>query len=211
MGWSCDSNMDGVCWVLALVVVAVLIYLGCCELRKPPPPAAPASSGGEIAARRATTTTAAPQESAAEPKKAAAQHEMPTSAHGGVPLQEAFQEIDVDRSMERIGAPADSYLVPDSVFMNEFNDAEKTPFKPINKEQALRSANIRPKIQNSRGDAAPGRARRVGLSPMEFARKTIHRTPSTAACVAFNDTDSRHVEINEATDCFASESCPWQK
>ena len=36
MSWC--STTDGICYVLALVVVAVLVYLGCSELRKAPPP-----------------------------------------------------------------------------------------------------------------------------------------------------------------------------
>lgn len=208
MGWS-DSSMDGVCWILAIVVIGVLIYLGCCELRKSPPPAVPP--------RRGTTGTTSAR-AAVHKKDDDEEHgnhnsgklPEPRRELKGVPLADAFQEFDIDRSLTRT-VPEDAYQVPDSVFMQEFVDGDKSTFRPVNKEAALKSANTRPSqhMKNGRADAAPP-SRVIGLSPMEFARKTVQRPVSAASCVSFNDTDSRQVMVNESTNCFETESCPWQ-
>lgn len=178
----CDSSMDGVCWVLAAVVVAVLVYLGCCEMRKT----------SYVAARRATA-------------RAAANKEAPKS---GVPITtDVFQEFDVDRSMTRVVAQ-DTYNVSSSMFLQEFKDGDSGAFRPINKEEALKSANTRPSQHMENGRDSGTKSRTVGLAPMEFARKTIHRTPTTG-CVSFNDTDTRQTLMSGMPEC-GEDGCPYK-
>ena len=198
MGWSCDMSADGVCWMLAIVVVAVLLYLACSELRKPPPaaPSAPA------AARRAVSARAAKHEE----EKADVAPARKTLL--GANVEDAFHPVEVDGAMARV-VPEGAYAVPDDVFLSEFHDADASTFRPVNKEAALRSANTRPaqQMQSGRSDGAPP-SRVVGLAPMEFARRTIHRPRAGAGgCASFNGSDAQLV--GEPPAC-GEEGCPWE-
>ena len=203
MSWC--STTDGICYVLALVVVAVLVYLGCSELRKAPPPP-------PAAARRATTTTTVAARAAKAADPPPPRRELKGSSPLA-PIDEVFAPLDVDRSMTRV-VGEDTYKVPDSVWVQEFIDGDKSTFRPVDKEAALKSANTRPAqhMKNGRADGAPP-SRVIGLSPMEFARKTVHRSASTSAsCVSFLDTDARHMSTDDnETDCLATGTCPWQQ
>ena len=203
MGWSCDSSMDSVCWVLAIVVVAVLIYLGCSELRK--------TSPSYASARRAVSARAsAKADDAADGPAHGAKPEARRELKG-MSVHDAFEpQVGVDPSMTRV-VPKDAYAVPESVFLQDFVDGDATTFRPINKEEALKSANTRPAQHMQNGRDQGTKSRTVGLSPMEFARKTIPRPQTSSSCVAFNDTDTRQTMVNESTNCFATESCPWDK
>lgn len=204
MGWSCDSSsMDGVCYVLAIVVVAVLVYLGCSEMRR---------TSTYAAARRASkagrAATNAPADDASAPPPRRTLSGIPV---GGTDMDEAFAELDVDRSMTRT-VDVSTYQVPQSVFMQEFVDGDKSSFRPPNKEAALRSANTRPAQHMKNGRDNGVKSRTVGLYGMAFAgRGPIERPVGSSSCIAFGDTDTRQHMVMQATDCAASESCPWQK
>ena len=125
--------------------------------------------------------------------------------------EKAFAEMDVDRSMTRIVLES-AYNVPDSVFMQEFVDGDKSSFKPINKEQALKSANTRPAQHMANGRDNGVKSRTVGLYGMAFAgRGPIERPVTSSSCIAFGDTDTRQHQAKQAADCAATDSCPWQK
>lgn len=187
--------MESVYWILALVVVAVLVYLGYSEMHKAP--AAPAKPPSAKAARAATNQSK--------------DDTPPRRTLSGIDMNDAFAEVDVDRSMTRV-VPASAYAVPDSMFLQEFVDADKSSFRPVNKEQALKSANTRPSQHMKNGRDTGAKSRTVGLYGMAFAgRGPIDRPTNGASCISFNDTDTRQHHANEATDCLATESCPWQK
>lgn len=221
MPWTCDSKsaVDGICWVLALVVIAVLVYLGCCELRRPrggldaPPPTSARRArnvtGGEVVAARAATN--AKVEDAAQHAPAASHK----AAAAGSDVRDAFQEFDVDSGLARIAPEQAPSNVPDELFLQEFleDDNAAAAFRPINKEQALLSANTRPAqhMQNGR-DNGP-KSRTVGVYEMAFAgRGAIERPVSSdgPACIPFNDTDTRQLMTNQTTPlCDADGSCQW--
>ena len=203
MGNSCYSSMDTMCGVLVVVVVVVLIYLGCSEIGK-----APSSA---TAARRATTARATvPSQASKSDDHGSSKLPDPRRKLEGIPLADAFQQFDVDQSLHRI-VPDNAYAVPDDVYLQDFIDGDKSTFRPVDKEAALKSANTRPAQHMKNGRDNGTKARTVGLSPNEFVRRTLQRPVSSSTCVAFNDTDTRHVLVNEATNCFESESCPWQQ
>ena len=209
MGISCDMNADGVCWMLAVVVVGVLLYLACSELRKPAahassPPPPSSSAQPSTAARRAVSARAAKR---GEEEDGYADVAPARRSLLGANLEDAFDQVDVDRSMERV-VPEGAYAVPDDVFLSEFHDADASTFRPVNKEAALKSANTRPsqQMQSGRSDGAPP-SRVVGLAPMEFARRTIQRPKGGGAgCASFNGSDAQH--IGQPPAC-GEEGCPW--
>lgn len=202
MAWSCESSMDGICWILALVVVAVLVYLGCSELRK---------TSSYAAARRATAAPVASARSATTDTPDAAAKSAPDAAPNppprrsltgisGTDINEAFAELDVDRSMTRV-VPESTYQVPDSMFLQEFNGADQSSFRPINKEAALKSANTRPAQQMANGRDNGVKSRTVGLYGMAFAgRGPIERPAGSSSCIAFGDTDTRQHHAMHAID-----------
>ena len=204
MAW-CNTTVDGVCWVLAVVVVAVLIFLGCSELRK---------TSAHVAARRAASARIASRADAKGGSKAddaVATHPTHPTARtktSSVHLDDAFMEFEVDPSLTRV-VPENAYAVPDHVFMQEFVDGDKTAFRPIDKETALKSANTRPSqhMQNGRDHGA--KARTVGLYGMAFAgRGPIERPVGSSSCIAFHDTDTRQHHALKA-DAECGDNCPY--
>lgn len=185
---------------LLVAAVAALVYLIVEEFTKKAPLKAELK-GEPTSAKAARAATHEGSSHLSPPRK----------EREGIPvaLSDAFQEFDVDRSNTRI-VNQEASNVPDSMFLQEFVDGDKSTFRPINKEEALRSANTRPsqQMQSSREGT---KARTVGLYPLAFAgRKAIER-PLSTACVGFNDTDTRALLASESTACLATESCPWQK
>ena len=202
MGHCDGSRLDTVCWAIALVVIVILSVLACQEMGK---------MNSSRAARRVTNTKSArATEHDAAPHDLKKVHAM---AHGhddashddmpparrvlqGTDIHDAFAEFEVDRTMTRIDDANSKYDVSDDMFLQDFHDEDKTSFRAISKEDALKSANLRPAQQmaNGRSDSAPP-ARTIGLRPNEFARKTIDRTVNSTSCIAFNDTDTRHGQV----------------
>ena len=202
----CDVSADGVCWMLAVVVVGVLLYLACCELRKPTAPLPPPPSSQPTAARRAVSARAAKREE----EDSGAAHDAAPARRSllGANVEDAFEKVDVDASMVRV-VPEGAYAVPDDVFLSEFHDADASTFRPVNKEAAMKSANTRPsqQMQSGRSDGAPP-SRVVGLAPMEFARRTIQRPRGEAgACASFNGSDAQH-NVGQPPVC-GEDGCPW--
>lgn len=192
--------------VVAMVVLAVAVgAVVMTEMRRSKPAAKPPAKKAPDSERAARAATAVAP--IAAPPAASA-----SSAPGmrGVDLHDAFAEFDVSRALTRV-APKDQSSVDDSFWLKDFHDAHNTSHRPINKEEAMRSANARPAQQmaNGRADDTP-KARTVGLSPMAFARKTVERPLDASSCIAFNDTETRHMLIDQKTNCMASENCPWQ-
>lgn len=181
--------MDSVCWIMALVVIAVLVYLGCSELRK---------TSSYTAARRGVSARSASNTTSADPAAADALPPPRRTLMGitsGTDINDAFAEIDVDPSLTRV-VPESTYNVPDTVWLQDFVDGDKTSFKPINKEQALKSANTRPAQQMANGRDNGPKSRTVGLYGMAFAgRGPVERPPATSSCIAFNDTDTRQLKV----------------
>ena len=141
------------------------------------------------AARRATSARAATNDKTAT-ATAPPRREL-SGLTSGADINDAFADLDVDRSMTRV-VPPSAYQVPESVFMQEFVDGDKTSFKPINKEAALKSANTRPAQQMVNGRDNGVKSRTVGLYGMAFAgRGPIERPTGSSSCIAFGDTDTR--------------------
>ena len=189
------SLVTGAVLAVMLVAIAVVVYF---EMQRASPAKAKKAAAPKPDAPKPAPHVAAPVAAPAAPV-----------THKGGELHDAFAEVDVDHSLTRV-APAQGSSVDDSYWLNEFHDAEDTAFRPIDKEQAKASANTRPaqQMQNGRDDHK-AKARTVGLSPMQFARKDIERPVDSDSCISFNDTDTRHVLIDKKTDCFATDSCPW--
>lgn len=195
------ENLDGICWVVAIVIVVVLVCLGCSEYGK---------INKNMSARRTL-----PSKSARN--MVVSQNDSPSESlteriTKGVSVDNAFAGMEVDDSLARIVKTDLAGDIGTESFLQEFHDDESTSFRPINKEQAMRNANVRPaqQMKNGRADGMPP-ARTIGLSPMAFARKDIQRPVGGSGCMSFNDTDARHVLINEATNCFETGTCPWDK
>ena len=200
---------ETLCMAVAIVVILVLVYLGCSEFSR-----MRASTSARRSTRSAKNVVVVdPKEKKKHDAKHDAAHDLPEPRKvlKGTQIHDAFAEMEVDRSMARL-VQQDTSDVGTEFFLQEFHDEDANSFRPVNKEAAMKAANVRPgqQMQNGRSDGAPP-ARMIGLSPMEFARKTIQRPVAGSSCMSFNDTDARHMLINDHTDCFATESCPWQK
>jgi hypothetical protein len=219
-------GMDVVYTVITVLVILVVVYLGCTELRR-----MGGGASGATSARRGTNAKSAraavafkspleescghgaPPASPREParhedaKPAVQRHEaddadafltpaIATDAHGTADLTDAFEPMHVDPSLVRI-VEKDASQIPDDVFLADFHEADPNAFQPIDKERAKASASIRPaqSMQHDRDDGKPP-ARTIGLSPMEFARRTIPRPPRTASdCpMPFNEVDARYMQ-----------------
>lgn len=178
--------MDTLCWTVAIVVILVLAYFGCTEMSRTPHSAS-ARRAQPAPVKSAKNVVNDSSDAPREPLTQLDTHHFKNPAN----LDKAFRKVDVDPSMERV-VNTDSSNIGSEFFMQLFHDDDSTSFRPINREQARASANIRPaqQMQNGRADGGPP-ARQIGLSPMEFARKTIQRPVANSGCIAFNDTDHR--------------------
>ena len=187
--------MDQTCWVIAVLVLVVMAVFAFIQMRRPP------AAASSRSARKTVTTSSHDASSPAAAKK-------------GAMLQDAFgTEIQIQNAMERV-VDASSYQVDESLFMKEFIGADETTFRPIDKEQAMKSANARPAqhMQSGRPDTAPP-SRTIGLDPMAFARTPIPRPAhESAACIPFNDNDHRIATKKATPECEsdAQSHCPWE-
>ena len=101
------------------------------------------------------------------------------------PVDDAFGELtDVPPSMMRVAPPSN---VDESVFLKDFDDQG---FKPINKEAAMKSQNVRMAAEAVNGRLDGPLTRNVGLNPMMHARRSI-MPEKTGASISFLDTDMR--------------------
>jgi hypothetical protein len=195
--------MDSVCWIVAIVVIIILVYMGCTELRK----------SSAISARKTQNDTKQkPRKSALRTSRGQNEYTTNDSLHiqKGVMIDESFQEVQVDRSLDPVVETMGGSQISENYFMSEFYDASETAFKPINKEEALRKATVRPgNGESDRAAQIDPPARMIGLSPMNFARSKLPNRHGSSHCVSFNDTDHRQVSINAETNCFDSYNCPW--
>lgn len=204
------TGMDTICWAIAVVVILVLVYLGCTEVKRmhsySSSSSAPACTAKRAAPRSARAAAAeSPPASPLSPPLSPPTH---TDSRGAM-LDDAFAQVPVDPTMTRV-VNKDASDISNDFFLQEFHDDDSSSFRPIDKEKAMKSANVRPaqQMKNGRADGAPP-ARMVGLSPMEFARKTIQRPVTGGGCMSFNDTDARHVLVDNTTNCFSTGNCPW--
>lgn len=175
--------MNTMTWTIAVVLLAVLAYLGYAEMSRRG--GAP-GGGNSVAARRASNSRAP---TGGEPLAGLDLHHYKNPAN----VDKAFSsKVEVDPSMQRIVGQDSSNIDTDEWFMQHFHNADDSAFRPVNREQARESANVRPAqmAQNGRADGHPP-ARFVGVNTMMHARPTIQRPAGDASCIAFNDTDHR--------------------
>lgn len=174
--------MIGVIAIMA--VVGILVVLGVRHFL--PTKTTPKSTSKS--ARRAAAPPSSPVHDVHDEEAAAS----PKAARAPTEINHAFSEFDVDHSMVRTVSVHESQL-PDSYFLTDFVDENATTFRPINKEDAMRSATVRPaqQMKNGRADELPP-ARVIGLNTMMHARKMIPaRLDMSSGCILFNESDSR--------------------
>lgn len=181
--------MNTMTWTIAVVLLAVLAYLGYAEMSRR---GGGASGGGSVAARRASNSRAP---TGGEPLAGLDLHHYKNPAS----VDKAFRKVEVDPSMQRIVGQDSSNIDTDEWFMQHFHNADDSAFRPVNREQARESANVRPAqmAQNGRADGHPP-ARFVGVNTMMHARPMIQRPAGDASCIAFNDTDHRSSQAAQA-------------
>ena len=155
--------------IVAILVVSMLVYLGYTELQRMEEK--PHAKTAAVPAHTATAATA-----------------TATSTHAkkSEPVDDAFGELtDVPPSMMRVAPPSN---VDESVFLKDFT--EDQGFRPVNKEAALKSANVRMAAEAVNGRLDGPLTRNVGLNPMMHARRSI-MPEKTGASISFLDTDMR--------------------
>lgn len=227
-----SGAVDKMCLLITLAIVAALVYVGVKEMRKLnlPTPFKKSGGAGGKASKQQHRVPESERGSEAPMMRSgrAATNVEPTdlvasasaaTAQRGSHIDTAFEEIDVDATLARIAPKQADSKIDSSYFMQDFLNEDASAFKTIEKEDAMRSATIRPaqmaESGRQRPDGAPS-ARQIGLSPMEFARPTIQRPVDPKnATVAFNDVDARHAIVHDKKPvCDHSTAnhtpdCPW--
>lgn len=208
-------------WIVAAIVVIALVYLGCSTLNSKP------------SSSRPSTTYSAPT----KPTSCVAAKRSSTLAGDNTVLQSGEQPQDVEvafnelqnYTMTRVNGGADArpgaggacgahdealdkVSVKSEMFMNLNVDEahQREQFKPVSKDKAKRGAVTRANqtMVSSRDDGA--KMRTVGMDVLAFARPMRH-TPLPLGKCAFpwGDSDTRQFLYNRATNCMASQNCPW--
>lgn len=196
-------------WMLGLVAVAVLIYMGCSCMSS----SYTSSSDGGKSARavgRAKGNNSNMDEKGNIVHAADMNHPHEPPEEGMAKVNSASHPDHEDTFSDGMPKQA-SKSHPD--FMNTTHDkSQSDSFKPVDKNGAKRGANTRANATMLSSRADGPNSRTVGMNVLLFDQcRGSNKVPIGSCNVSFLDSDSRQMIYAAETNCFAKENCPWNE
>ena len=106
---------------------------------------------------------------------------------------------------QKAATPKDSPL--DQFFTNSESDEQAMPSIDMNNARTGANTHAGFMSESERSDGA--RARTIGRKGLGDILRPAPKIPLGAKCVSFNDSDSRQMIYNSATNCMNKANCPW--
>lgn len=192
-------------WIVGIVVVVALVYLGCNELGRSDGassalPAARAGGDAGVCGRRTVSASkSAPQNS-----------EDAFDASFAVETKRHMAKVDgsqPDRAASVQSGSSDSVSSQwEDSWSIDATNAQAAQFRPVNKEGARRGANTSglEGIQMQRDACRP-----KGMVDVVGALRPQVNVPLNVCGVTWGDSDCRQVIVAKKTDCWNRGNCPW--
>lgn len=208
---SACSSLEYSCWIISIILIVVLVFLGCSEVKK---------INGNVSSKLSKNEkprSRSAKRSVYKPHAISCQNTIGPMDK----IDEAFKSEGVtkDSMTPLVGFPESwkskeqkKVTEPDSVLDDFFQNTEDDDgFVAPELEKARRAANTLATagMQMERDDGP--KSRTIGQKGLGEMLREAPKLPIGAKCVSFNDTDARQMIYNKATSCMLdpSKKCPW--
>lgn len=217
MGCSGPSVIAYMAWIVGIIVVIALVYLGCTELGKTgaPPGTVSGFRGPSVSGRRTSSSGARSTQGEFGVSDGSAVNGVHQPQDGDQAFNSSFK-VDTHNMVPIDGTAPSPTALPSSnnanlpQWENSWNPDStyaEQQFKPVNKEGAKKGANHLAYfgMQMQRDACRPkGQVDVIGALRPKTAPIPINRCP-----ISFNDADCRQVLYNQKTNCWNQGNCPW--
>jgi len=207
------STFEYSCWVTSFVLIAVIVYLGCAEMRKdshPPVRGVASARVAKVDKRQSARSARREYYGRGEELPRIDDDSIWGSQNGKKEEDTGMQTLGFPASWEskaeHDSKPRNSKL--DSDFASQTDDKHEA-MPTVSKESAMAGANSSPSDHSESERSSGGHARTVGLKGLGETLRPPPAFKTGSKCISFMDSDARQMEHNRNTDCLKKENCPW--